>query len=121
MLLSEMAERDPGFESVLGEHIKRSDGKPPDKVKGVGRLERDLRSLLKLMKTEKLPLRLVRGKRLAQVIYGFGDASGAGFGSSWKSKRGINYRLGIWGRDMDGKSSNYRELRNLVETVESIC
>ena len=27
-------------------------------------------------------------------------------------------RFGLWGKDEEDKSSNYRELRNLVETVE---
>jgi hypothetical protein len=31
---------------------------------------------------------------------------------------GLYCRFGIWGKDAEDHSSNYRELRNLVETVE---
>ena len=30
-------------------------------------------------------------------------------------------RYGLWGKDAGGESSNYQELRNLVETVEEEC
>ena len=30
----------------------------------------------------------------------------------------IDFRFGTWGSDNIGKSSNYRELKNLVETIE---
>jgi hypothetical protein len=68
----------------------------------------------------KPPLRLVQGPGLAYVLYGFGDASGAGFGSSWESSEGTHYRFGVWGKDVSGKSSNYRELRNLVDSLEEM-
>jgi hypothetical protein len=53
------------------------------------------------------------------VRYGFGDASGSGFGSSIAFPDGIAYRIGVWGKDCEDSSSNYRELRNLVETLET--
>jgi hypothetical protein len=53
------------------------------------------------------------------VVYGFGDASAAGFGATVdRPGRGLFGRFGIWGKDAEDGSSNYRELRNLVETVE---
>ena len=52
--------------------------------------------------------------------YSFGDASGGGFGASWESKGSTNYRWGVWGSDSNGKLSNYRELRNLVDSIEEI-
>ena len=55
------------------------------------------------------------------ALFGFGDASGGGFGSSWSTDKGINYRFGTWGSDMDEESSNLRELHNLVETLEEIA
>ena len=66
---------------------------------------------------------LVRGKNIWEVIYGFGDASGAGFGASFV-KAGdedkIYFRYGRWGSDLDASSSNFRELNNLVESLEDI-
>jgi len=54
-------------------------------------------------------------------MYMFGNASGEGFGSLWLGSEGsISFRFGIWGADGDGTSSNYREFRNLVETLEGM-
>ncbi len=41
-----------------------------------------------------------------------------GFGATVERPGGIHGRFGLWGREDEDKSSNYRELRNLVETVE---
>ena len=60
----------------------------------------------------------MRGKAVLTAIYGFGDASSGGFGSSIERPGGIGLRYGIWGRDVDNESSNFRELKNLVEAVE---
>jgi len=53
------------------------------------------------------------------AFYGFGDASGAGFGSTFSSALGTHYRYGLWGNDLTGASSNYRELFNLTEAAEA--
>jgi hypothetical protein len=42
----------------------------------------------------------------------------AGFGSTVARPDGLYGRFGIWGKDAEDQSSKYRELRNLVETVE---
>ena len=94
-------------------------GAHPDSVLAVPRLASDVTSLLHLMRSEQPPLRLVRSSRLAVAIYGFGDASGSGFGSSFATPDGdLHFCHGIWGPDAEGQSSNYRELRNLVESIE---
>ena len=72
------------------------------------------------MESGEPPKRLVCGGKLLVARYGFGDASGAGFGSSWQSIDGVKYRYGTWGCDNIDKSLNYREMRNLVETVEQM-
>ena len=91
----------------------------PTQVKVVDRLANDLSALKALFNHDKPPRRLVRGKAIKEVQYGFGDASGKGFGASWEVKNGeLYYRLGTWGSDMSDKSSNLRELKNLVETLE---
>ena len=41
-------------------------------------------------------------------------------GASFLVNDGIKYRLGRWGKDMNNSSSNYRELRNLVEALEEM-
>jgi len=91
----------------------------PTEVKVVDRLANDLTALKVLFDHAAPPRRLVRGKAIKEVQYGFGDASGKGFGASWEVKNGeLYYRLGTWGEDMSDQSSNLRELKNLVETLE---
>jgi len=91
---------------------------PPTVVTAVPRLAQDLSSLLSLMSSEEPPQRVVRSKSIMVAIYGFGDASGAGFGSTILGPDGIHYRHGIWGSDLTGATSNYRELFNLTEAAE---
>ena len=96
--------------------------KAPKLVDGnkVKRFIADLKELDLLFRHPRPPRRLVRGKGILMVQYGFGDASGSGFGATWESKDGVKFRFGVWGSDNAGRSSNYRELRNLVETIETM-
>ena len=119
--LSEVSEVKSEFKIAMKEYIAGGEADAPARVKGVKRLKGDLISLLTIMKSEKPPQRLVRGLLLAYALYGFGDASGAGFGSSWENNRGTRFRIGVWGKDNVDKSSNYRELCNLVESLEQMA
>jgi len=92
--------------------------KPPKTVKAAPRLVSDVASLLKLMEDKDPPVRLIRTRKISVAVYGFVDASGVGFGSAIQTAEGLTYRYGLWGRDADSTSSNYKELRNLVEAVE---
>jgi hypothetical protein len=89
-------------------------------TKTVERFVSDLEALNSFFSSDKPPRRLVRGRYIFIVRYGFGDASGGGFGATWESSEGIKYRFGIWGTDNTDKSSNYRELCNLVESLEEV-
>jgi hypothetical protein len=44
------------------------------------------------------------------VECGAGDTSRGGLGSAFCKKTGVIVRAGLWGRKMDGSSSNYQEL-----------
>jgi hypothetical protein len=106
----------------------------PEFVFPVPRLANDVQSQSKLVEPSKPPLRTVRMKSTARVVYGFGDASKQGFGSTIVTPDGkIHWTSGHWTLDqeqqsaehVDGarpivyeRSSNYRELRNLVEELE---
>ena len=90
----------------------------PRSVTPVPRLKADVEALLSLMSANAPPKRAVRPKRISVVVYGFGDASGAGFGSTFSAGKDVYFRHGVWGKDAEGLSSNYRELRNLVEALE---
>ena len=66
-------------------------------------------------------LLLKQGSSRFDALYIFGDASGLGFGSlSWVSgkENRLNYRYGLWGMSADESSSNYRELRNSVKSLD---
>lgn len=91
---------------------------PPPRVKPVKRLEKDLQGIEQLTEPELPPFQPIRSKHIYVAKYGFVDASGSGFGSSLGLCEGVRVRHGIWGRDVNSRSSNYRELRNLVESVE---
>ena len=101
-------------------HIDR-----PELVDVVPQLGMDLKAIGELLRGEEPVHRLVRGDKVRSDKFAFGDASGGGFGSSLEAKdtvgsdcNGINYRFGTWDEGTSKESSNYRELRNLTETLE---
>lgn len=52
-------------------------------------------------------------------MYGFGDASGQGFGCGIQVDERFHYRFGNWSTSESEKSSNCKELNNLVLGLES--
>jgi hypothetical protein len=108
------------FEDRKRKFVKSRHSNHPASVAFVPRLSRDLCALSALFSPPEPTLRLIRGHSIQFALFGFGDASGGGFGSSWETKDGISYRFGTWGEDMDGESSNLRELTNLVDTLDEI-
>jgi hypothetical protein len=104
------------FDSPLDYSTKYADA--PKFVHPVPRLESDLRALRAITSQEAPPQVTLRSKSIYQVNYGFGDASGKGFGSTFGVKEGISYRIGVWRKDQEDKSSNWREFTNVVESLE---
>ena len=91
----------------------------PKTVRAVPRLCDDIAALQLFLRNENAPWRFVRGKRVAVVHYGFGDASKSGFGATIQDANlNLWYRLGVWSCNEEDESSNYRELANLVEALE---
>ena len=90
----------------------------PEMVKTQELMKEHLHVLVDMFSAEEPVLRLVQGSAILEALYIFGDASGLGFGSSWLSDKEVKYCFGVWGLDSDKTTSNYRELRNLVETLE---
>lgn len=91
----------------------------PKSVKGVARLMQDFTSLQEVFEAPKPPLVTVRALTVYHILYGFGDASGKGFGSTMLSKKGTRFRIGTWDADTEEESSNFREFENIVETLET--
>jgi hypothetical protein len=91
----------------------------PDRVDPAPQLQLDLCSLETLFAPHTPPTRFLHPTTITMAVYGFVDASGTGFGSSFCCNDGsLCYRHGVWRRDADHTSSNYKELRNLVEALE---
>lgn len=110
-------------EEDCGDIKYRVNGGLPDMVKAVPRLDLDLEALLELTASETPPLYIVRADGVALVTYGFGDASGIGFGTAIELDGTLTrVRRGTWpwtiGQEM---SSNWRELSNLVDAVEELA
>ncbi len=104
--------------------IKESLGipeKPPDTVKAATRIPDDLYALRDFFKGDTPVKRRVRAKSAEDVRFGFGDASGDGYGSGTGKLIGTpKVRHGKWGLyySTEDISSNFRELRNLVDGIE---
>ena len=82
------------------------------------RLKSDLTAMTVLLEGEE-PYRVpVRVRKNGWVGYGMGDASGDGFGAAFYIDGVLLFRYGQWTSSISEASSNYRELRNLVEALE---
>ena len=63
------------------------------------RLEADIFVLEEMFKGEESDSVCVRSRKVLQVMYGFADASGRGFGSTFQTPEETAYRIGLWSRD----------------------
>ena len=107
-------------EDDLIEESKGMDG-PPARVVPVPRLKSDIEALAHLTSAEYAPKRIIRNKKVVSVVYGFGDASGRGFGTGVKIEGELFYRYGEWCSEVAERSSNYRELYNLVLGIQELA
>jgi hypothetical protein len=93
---------------------------PPKFVKAAPRFLSDLQAVRTLMMNPTPPLKRARCSKVAMAVYSFVDASGRGFGSTFQVGTDVFFQYGQWPeRISETMSSNWRELANLVETVES--
>jgi hypothetical protein len=92
--------------------------KPPQTIKPLGQLKGDVYALNEFYASEDPPIINDRNQFVNVVSYGFGDASGTGFGSLIQTASGISYRIGVWGSDDDCESSNFKEFENVVMAIE---
>ena len=93
-------------------------GDPPKFVNAAPRLANDMEALRFLFSSKEPPRRKVRGTTVVEVFYGFGDASKTGFCTNFQIDEEIQYRYGHWCDATSEESSNYRELKNLVDGLE---
>ena len=104
------------YESEL---IEADPAEAPKMVDPAPRLAGDLKALIELTSGSEPPMRRVRCREMIGVFYGFGDASRDGFGTTFRHQSGnTEFRFGQWCTEESERSSNYRELKNLVELIE---
>jgi hypothetical protein len=96
----------------------------PAYLKPVPRLQSDLHALLTLFSGKSPIMVPIRPVRIESLVYGFGDASGKGFGSSAERvnepSAGIRIRRGFWCTEISECTSNYREFHNLLDTIQDM-
>ena len=64
----------------------------------------------------------VRARKTARAYYGFGDASGAGFGATIQIGDEIKFEYGQWASQITEEESSYwRELSNLVSAMKRLA
>ena len=97
-------------------------GPAPKTVRKARRFDDDVRAMSALTASEQPPKLLARPKKGASVVIIFGDASGEGFGSSlWVyGSEDVETEHGLWTREYGARSSNFRELYNLILRLESL-
>jgi len=78
----------------------------------------DLKAILAMAESDSPIPRVVRSSKTLIAYYGFGDASSNGFGATIERANGIQGRYGLWSAQESEQSSNFRELANLVKTIE---
>ena len=62
---------------------------------------------------------VIRSRIIYNLVFGFADASGKGFGSCVHTSNWITIRTSVWGKDLDDKqSSNWKEFCKAVEALE---
>ena len=103
----------PAIQEVSIDH-----GEPPQFVDAAPRLAGDMAALQLLFSSVEPPRRKIRGTVVMEVFYGFGDASKTGFCTNFEIDGVIKYRYGHWCDASSEESSNYRELKNLVDGLE---
>jgi hypothetical protein len=114
----ESGDMDPDEASAARAPPRYEDIPTPKRVTPVPRFQNDIKALSRLFELAEPPEVVLRSNKVIEIMYGFGDASGKGFGSTLLSSGGIKYRIGLWSRDAEEDSSNWRELGNLVEALE---
>ena len=90
----------------------------PRLVVGSPRLADDIEAWLAILGGTSPPLVQSRSKLVVSVIFGFGDASGTGLGSTFTCGSGFTFRIGVWGSLEKDESSNWKEFTNVVESLE---
>jgi len=110
---------DEGWDEVIEILVGSSnpDEEAPTYVTALPRLKNEP-SLWFLFKGNRLPVRNIRCNDSTNFFYGFGDASGTSLGSSFEKNGYVEFEYGQWCTKSSEESSNWRELKNVVEAIK---
>ena len=94
---------------------------PTEFVLPVKRMKNDVQCLSKLTSDEAPPKVTRRTTKFGTAYYGFGDASGKGFGHAVEIE-GMTYKsYGQWSSCVEDKHSNYKEFKNLTIAIKNLA
>ena len=100
--------------------LMRSDPDDPEFVAAVPRFHLDIEALKILSRSEVPTLRRDQCSKRGHAFHGFYNASGRSFGATLQIGDDLIYRYGQWSSKVsEESSSNWRELGNLVMTLEN--
>jgi hypothetical protein len=106
-------------EASLLLHNSINNPEAPNTVRPVPQLIDDIYALHQFLALDNPPEIEDRNSEVRVLLYGFADASGGGLGSSvFIPGTGIRCRTGVWGKDEEGTSSNFKEFNNVVLAIE---
>mmetsp|Transcript_3377 Transcript_3377/g.5156 ORF Transcript_3377/g.5156 Transcript_3377/m.5156 type:complete len:146 (+) Transcript_3377:2468-2905(+) len=109
--------------SISDEELKTAardlkSAKPPSRVIAVLIFQQDLQAMKHFFSGKKPTEVLVWNRKVVQIIFGFGDASGEGFGDVFLNRDGLSIHVGVWNYTTRDESSNFREFRNPLEALK---
>ena len=89
---------------------------PPKRIKPVPRFFSCLVALEKFFQCNTPPRTIERTNKVILLLQGFVDAAKTGLGSMVEvNHHDINLRIGVWNKEAEEESSNWREFENLAE------
>jgi hypothetical protein len=116
---SACSEFDPWVDVSHSEvEFHESNPSAPETVQPAPCLKGDLIALTELLSPDSPPQCIIRSSSVSSPRYRFGDASGTGLESSLLVSHSLKVTQGVWGHREARASSNFRELSNLVDTLE---
>jgi hypothetical protein len=119
VLLQQQYKDEPNSPEELSAGCEGSDlTGAPKLVQACPRLKSDIAAMAAILQPESPPVINLRSRNIVTVVYGFGDASGSGLGSTFTCGSGFTYRIGVWGADDSSQSSNWKEFCNIVTALE---
>ncbi|KAL7577052.1 hypothetical protein ACA910_006793 [Epithemia clementina (nom. ined.)] len=107
------------LEGMPGNQALTRNKPPPDTVALVEHFRTDIKVISQMFDSQTPLLISICSQEILVAIYGFGNASGKGFGLGIKLESGLSYRIGMWSTAKSEESSNWREFANCIKALET--